>query len=81
MLWVRCSLIKGAGDNLKDYRPAAFWSRRTIQVETAFATNRFSSSVTAHSTYPIVWPRCRAKNALHYAEFRTIPNVPAVAAA
>ena len=57
MLWVRCSLIKGAGDNLKDYRPAAFWSRRTIQVEAAFATNRFSSSVIAHSTYPIVWPR------------------------
>src|SRR5882762_6794897 len=29
-----------------------------MHVEAAFATNRLSSSVTVHSTYPIVWPRC-----------------------
>src|SRR6266436_4840424 len=40
-----------------DYRPDAFWPRSAIHVEAAFATNRFSSSVMVHSTYPIVWPR------------------------
>jgi len=29
-----------------------------MHVEAAFATNRLSSSVTVHSTYPIVRPRC-----------------------
>lgn len=34
----------------RDYRPAAVWSRRTMHVEPAFATNRFFSSVMVHST-------------------------------
>jgi hypothetical protein len=33
-----------------NYRPDAFWSRSTMQVDAAFATNRFSSSVMVHST-------------------------------
>src|SRR6202011_202449 len=39
-----------------DYRPDAFWPRSAMHVEAAFATNRFSSSVMVHSTYPTVWP-------------------------
>jgi hypothetical protein len=31
------------------HRPAAFWARRTMHVEAAFATNRLFSSVMMHS--------------------------------
>src|SRR6202040_3576667 len=41
-----------------NYRPAAPWPRSTMQVHAALAITRFSSSVMAHSTYPIVRPRC-----------------------
>jgi hypothetical protein len=46
----RSLLLQRAGDSQMDYRPAAFWSRRTIHVEAAFATSRFFSSVMVHST-------------------------------
>jgi hypothetical protein len=34
----------------QSYRPTAFWSRSTMQVEAALATSRFFSSVISHST-------------------------------
>ena len=34
----------------QSYRPTAFWSRSTVQVEAALATSRFSLSVISHST-------------------------------
>ena len=40
----------GYGKLSGDYRPDAFWPRSTMQVDAAFATNRFFSSAMMHST-------------------------------